>query len=730
MPDQLVNESAVPQSNALLFLSESSPFAAFLACGSLYYVAAEAGIAFRFTDEPSAAVSPSSALLTAMLLLLPARRWWIALLSIVPAHCAAHASELLPMWRLVWQVAYIWTLAAAIAFALRQTIDARRPLGTVRNLVLYIGITASVCAAIAVLAPRTVLTWLELAGPQQQTLGLAWRSVYLATFVTILTMTPALFLWASHGPRWLRHASASRCLELALIAAVICAAYASASVNSQSHAPLYLLAVAALWAAARFAVAGAASAMFVIATLLVSPDQVPHSLLVRQAPAAEVLDLQIFLIGISLSVFILAILVEERDRSAESLRRSEERFQLVVRATNDAIFDWDIVGGNWWWSVKGTEHTHPADRSCSSTYEWVERIHEEDRARYLRELDATLSGTQNAWDIEYRLWREDGSIMHAHERASMLRLANNAPSRMIGSRIDVTDRKRREEADRALARAARLTSLGEITACIAHQINQPLGAILNNAEAALLLLKSGSLEASELEQILLDVRSDVLRASAVIRRLRALLQDRRLERRPLDLNEIAQDIAHLVRADANRRSIVLHLHCEPIPLIEGDGTHLQQVLLNLVLNSMDALLGVPEPQRYIRVHTEVREDDAVQVRVVDGGCGILPEHLPKVFDSFYTTKDNGLGLGLSIARTIVTSHGGRIWAENNEDASGATFRFELPALPQGRRVQGLACCDESARIEHWHHDLHDTLAKELPGGVDVRSGSRSSPPLN
>jgi two-component system, LuxR family, sensor kinase FixL len=691
--------SARPQPNIVASLFEFSAFAGASACSLLYYIAAEMGLAFKFSGA-STAVWPASALLLAVLLLLPVRHWWIALLSIVPAHLAAHAGLDQPMWRLVWQMGHTGALAIPIAVALRRVIDAQRPLGTVRNLIAYLGISASASAAVALIAPHTLRTWLGFAEPKDEAAILAWCSVYLANFVAIVTMTPAMFLWASHGAEWLRCASRKRCMEVMFIGALAIAAYIPAFLAPQAHAPLYILGIAALWAAARFGIAGAASAMFVIASLSVAPEHVPHSLLTRQAPIAEAIDLQIFLMGVSLTVLFLAVLIEERDRSAELLRQSVERFQIVLRATNDIIFDWDIKGGRLWWSANGKE-------SLANVSDWLNRIHADDRGRYLQELLAMLHGRESAWEIEYAARHDGDTMMHTHERASILRLPNGEAERMIGSIVDITDRKRLDDAHRTLARAARLTSLGKITACIAHEVNQPLGAILNNVEAALLLLRSGTLSTTELEQILLDVRNDDVRATEVIRRLCGLLQDRKLESQAVDLNEIVQDVAYLVRADAQRQCITLQLHCEPIPFVKGNRVHLQQVLLNLVLNSMDALSATPKPQRCVNVHTESLGGDIVQVRVVDQGCGILPEHLPKVFDSFYTTKESGLGLGLSIARTIVGSHGGRIEVENNAGAKGVTFRIELPAAhaacSSARPCTPLASEFERGRVERSDH---------------------------
>ncbi|MDM0029362.1 sensor histidine kinase [Variovorax saccharolyticus] len=228
-----------------------------------------------------------------------------------------------------------------------------------------------------------------------------------------------------------------------------------------------------------------------------------------------------------------------------------------------------------------------------------------------------------------------------------------------------------------LAHASRLAIAGELTASIAHEINQPLAAILANTEAAELMLKSGHRSADEIGSILADIRRDDLRASDVIARLRALLAKHTIARQPLELNEaIAQGCA-LIEGEARRRSIELVMRPSTNPVqIVGDRIQIQQVLINLVLNAMDAVDNLPEPRRTIVVAIAERAD-SVSVTVSDRGHGIAPDDLPKLFDSFFSTKRRGMGLGLSITRSIVEAHGGRIGAASTPGES-TVFHVELP----------------------------------------------------
>ena len=245
---------------------------------------------------------------------------------------------------------------------------------------------------------------------------------------------------------------------------------------------------------------------------------------------------------------------------------------------------------------------------------------------------------------------------------------------------DVTDRKRAEEAHQNLAHASRLAVAGELTALIAHEISQPLGAILSNADAAEILLDNGDLPVGDLREILGEIRKDDLRATEAIRRIRKLLRKRPIDMQPVNVNDVSADVLKLVAGDAIRRRILLHKELEPgLPMIRGDRVHLQHVLLNLVLNGMDAVNDNANDERRLTIRTSRIEPDKVEISVTDTGHGIPSDKLPRIFDSFFTTKKEGMGLGLSIARSIVEAHQGRIWAENNPDR-GAVFRFDLPVM--------------------------------------------------
>jgi two-component system sensor kinase FixL len=286
--------------------------------------------------------------------------------------------------------------------------------------------------------------------------------------------------------------------------------------------------------------------------------------------------------------------------------------------------------------------------------------------------------------MEYRLRRFDGEYRWVLDNGVPRFEADGSFLGYIGSCIDITERKQAESElqlqRQELAHVNRVSTMGELAASRAHELNQPLTAILSNAQAAQRFLAADPANVKELVEILEDIVKDNSRAGEVIKRMRTLAKKEPLEFAPLDIGAVISDVVLLTHSDAILHNVRVALEIDPtLPPVRGDRVQLQQVLLNLLLNAFDAMSSCPADEREITVRAAPERAHALRVAVRDRGTGLRGDDLDKIliFQPFYTTKADGLGMGLSISRSIVEAHGGRLWAENNPDG-GATFYFTVP----------------------------------------------------
>jgi PAS domain S-box-containing protein len=309
-------------------------------------------------------------------------------------------------------------------------------------------------------------------------------------------------------------------------------------------------------------------------------------------------------------------------------------------------------------------------------YGWSEAIHPADRERYLNAWSAAVDARQ-PFKAECRFRRHDGEYRWCECAATPRFAPDGEFLGHVGSSSDITDRKQAEEFERHLADLQRLATIGELTAAIAHEIRQPLAAIKLNALTGQKLLLAAPPSSESLRDIYSDILADDERADDILTRIRDFTLMRAAERAPLNVTSVIEETIRLVAVDAQKRRIRIDADLDPsLPLITGDRTQLRQVLMNLIMNAMDAMQSAPPSLRHITVEAR-RVGDDVNVAVMDQGHGIEEVHQSRLFESFFTTKSDGMGLGLAIAKSIIERHGGRIWAEGNA-ARGATFRFMLP----------------------------------------------------
>jgi two-component system sensor kinase FixL len=299
----------------------------------------------------------------------------------------------------------------------------------------------------------------------------------------------------------------------------------------------------------------------------------------------------------------------------------------------------------------------------------------------LEAITAELLATDR-WEGELVHAKRDGTKVVVASRWSLQRDERGRPSAILETNNDITQRNRTQEAlhqaQVELAHVTRVTTLGELTASIAHEVNQPLAAVVTNGEACLRWLGHDAPQLGEVRDAVGRMIADGKRASNVIVRLRVLSRKGDSQKVALDLNEVIEEATLLVRPEVVGRQVAVWMDLAPLPAVLGDRVQLQQVVINLVINGVQAMAAVTDRARELRIRSR-HEADHVVVGVQDSGVGIGGDDSKRLFDAFFTTKPEGMGMGLSICRSIIEAHGGRVWAASNA-GPGATFQFELPAI--------------------------------------------------
>ena len=644
-----------------------------------YYLGAKIGFALTFRPHPVSVLWPPNSILLAALLLTPVRIWWVLLLAAFPAHLAAQLqSNVPPTMILCW---FISNSCEALigAGCVRYLIDRPVRFDRLRNVGIF-------CFFAAFLGPF-LSSFLDAAFVVinhwgQDSYWQVWRIRFTSNVLTALTLVPFIVSWSAEGIAWLGKIRRSRFLEaglllLGLLSVNTIAFYKFAP--TADSALLYLPLPFLIWAAVRFGSRGASAAICTVGFLAIWSAGHGYGPFSTRSAEENALSIQMFVIVMSVPLMLLAAVIEERSKGETTLREREERISLAAESADLAFWTINFERKESWMSDNGRAIFNFGPDEPLSRELFLSRVHPEDRNAVDEAIESARASSQT-FEFEYRLLRPDGETRWLISRGRYGYNDRGGIRELIGVAIDVTAqvkanlqlRLQREE----MAHLSRVSSMGELTASLAHELNQPLSAIASNAAAGRRFLTQGSPEPKMFEELLADVAADARRASDIIHGIHDFVRKREGTRRLVNLNEIIREVLRLLHSDLLGRATSVETQLGPsLPSVDADPVQLQQVLLNLLMNSLEAMQSTPEDKRSVVISTKC-EADSVVTSVRDYGSGLPEEDMDKVFTHFYSTKPNGMGMGLTIVRSIIEAHGGKLWVENVDE--GARFFFALP----------------------------------------------------
>lgn len=649
-----------------------------------YYLGAKIGFALTLQPHPVSVLWPPNAILLAALLLTPLRIWWVILLAAFPAHLAAQLqSSVPPTMILCW---FISNSCEALigAGCVRYLIEYPVRFDRLRNVGIF-------CVFAALVGPflSSFLDAAFVAINQwgQDSYWQVWRIRFTSNVLAALTLVPFFVTWSGDGISWLGRIRRARFLEGTLLVLGLLSVNAIVFYKlgpTADFALLYLPLPFLIWAAVRFGSRGASAAICAVTFLAIWSAGHGYGPFSMRSSEENALSIQMFLIVMSVPLLLLAAVIEERRKGAMILHQRDERITLAAESGNLAFWTINFERQESWMNDKGRVIFDFAPDEFLTRELFLSRVHPEDRDAVDEAIERARA-TSPTFEFEYRVLRPDGETRWLISRGRYVRNDRGGISELIGVAIDVTAqvkanlelRLQREE----MARMSRVSSMGELTASLAHELNQPLTAIASNAAAGRRLLAQGPPDPEMFKELLADVSADARRAGDIIHGIHHFVRKSEGTRRPVNLNEIVREVLRLLHSDLLGRGTTVETELEPsLPTVEADPVHLQQVLLNLLMNSLEAMQATPAESRRAIICTKREADSFVLVSVRDYGSGLPKDNLDKVFAHFYSTKPNGMGMGLTIVRSIVEAHGGKLSAENTED--GARFCFRLPVAPE------------------------------------------------
>lgn len=650
-----------------------------------YYVGANVGFALTFDPHPVSVLWPPNALLLAALILTPARSWWVPILSAFPVHLLIELQSGIPLAMVLGWFVSNCTEALIGAALLRHVLRGERlQFDSFRHACIFLlgaVLIAPLLSGFVDIGLVTAIGWGKAAFWEM------FRMRFFSNALATLIIVPTVVSWAQGSWQSLREVSVGRQIEVGVLflgllttgMLIFEQVPGSAAMPALLYAPLPFL----LWAAVRLGPQGISAALVMVASLAIWGALHELGPFTGGSPAQDTRAVQWFLIAVAVPLLLFAAVMTERKKTRKALQISEERSLKVFRSSPDPIVivrksDLTIMDVNEKWeALFGYRRAEAVGRT---TVELEIYANPQDRNTY-----SALSERGLVRDFATDLRDRQGGIHHTVLVGDTVEVAGTEC--LITIIRDVTAQKLAErqahEQRVELVHLSRVAMLGELSGALAHELNQPLTAILSNAQAAQRLLAGDRIEAQDLREILQDIVSEDKRAGEVIGRLRALFKKGDTQFQVLNANDLIREVLTLAHGNLTTRNIhvITELSAQGVDT-RGDRVQLQQVLLNLVANACEAM-DAPGSARLLTMKTAPSENGQVQIFVIDGGTGIPAELMEKLFDPFVTTKTQGLGLGLSISRSIVTAHGGQLLVRNNPDR-GATFRLLLPGVAGAR----------------------------------------------
>ena len=656
------------------------PFFAALLVFAAYYLGAKIGFALTFRPHPVSVLWPPNSILLAALLLTPVRVWWLILLAAFPAHLAAQLqSNVPPAMILCW---FISNSCEALigAGCVRYLLDGPVRFDRLRNVGIFIFFAALLGPFLSSFLDAAFVAinrW------GQDSYWQVWRIRFTSNVLAALILVPFIVTWSAEGIAWLGKIRRARFLEAVLL--LLCLLSVNTIVFYKlgpAAELLYLPLPFLIWAAVRFGSRGASAAICTLAFLAIWSAGHGYGPFSTRSAEENALSIQMFLIVMSVPLLLLAAVIEERSKGATTLRERDERMSLAAESANLAFWSINFETKESWMSDKGRAIFNFGPDEQLSRELFLSRVHPEDRDGVDEAIERARAES-HTFEIEYRLLRPDGETRWLISRGRYVRNDRGGVHELIGVAIDITEqveadlqlRLQREE----MTRLSRVSSMGELTASLAHELNQPLTAIATNAAAGKRLLAQGPPDLKEFEELLADVAMDARRAGDIIHGIHHFVRKGEGTRGPVSLNEIVQEVLRLLHSDLLGRETAVETQLAAnLPPVDADAVQLQQVLLNLLMNSLEAMQSIPAGERRILISTKCEGNSSALVSVRDYGGGLPKEDLDQVFTQFYSTKPNGMGMGLTIVRSIVEAHGGKLSAENTDE--GARFFFTLPVM--------------------------------------------------